>query len=112
MKNQLKVFIISSQSVTWSPMSAKSGRSNIKPIFNFLPHVAENFVVLSFPTPQALLIRDLRSCSVAGCGGNAGAVLQETSQRKSIGVKSGDFGSGTPFPARKPFYRTDERNCA
>jgi hypothetical protein len=49
-------------------MSAKSGRSNIKPIFNFLPHVAENFVILFF-SPQALLIRDLHSCSVAGCGG-------------------------------------------
>ena len=28
-----------------SPTSAKSGRSNIKPIFNLLPHVAGNFVV-------------------------------------------------------------------
>ena len=59
-----------------------------------------------FFLPQALLIRDLRSCSVAG------AVLQEISQRKSIGVRSADFGSRTPFPSRKSFYRTVERNNA
>jgi len=45
MKQEAEVFINSCQSLMWSPMSAKSGRSNIKPIFKLLPHVAENFVV-------------------------------------------------------------------
>jgi hypothetical protein len=35
----------SNLSLTKFNVSATSGSSNIKPIFNFLPHVVENFLV-------------------------------------------------------------------
>jgi hypothetical protein len=61
-----KSFVNSNLSLIKFNVSAASGSSNIKPIFDLLPHAVENFLI---SVAQASLIRVLSSCSDVGSGG-------------------------------------------